>query len=180
MLGCKTKQFLLGGRQTQKGFTLIEALVCLIVLAILSGFAFPAMQRLLVSNRVATSTNELISGFNLARIEAIKNSRGSGICASADGESCSGDWNDGFLVWGDLNSNGELDSTETVLRVAEGAKDTSVSSSTTTVLFDYKGRRRTKEDISITLTPEKCSGNLQRTFEVQPMGRLNVLREECS
>lgn len=59
-------------RPRASGFTLIEAMVTVVIFAILTSFTVPSMRSLVVSNRVATTTNELIAAFNLARLEAIK------------------------------------------------------------------------------------------------------------
>lgn len=163
-----------------KGFTLIEALIAVLILAILAGWGVPNMQRLVNSNRVATTTNEMIAGLNLARVEALKNGRGSGVCASSNGTSCTGTWANGFLVWADSDESGTLNGSEKVLRVGGGQTGFSASASASSISFDYKGRRRSKDDTSITLTPDTCTGNMQRTFTVDQIGRVDVQRETCS
>ncbi len=162
-----------------KGFTLIEALITVVILAILAGWGIPNMQRLVNSNRVATTTNEMISALNLARIEALKNGRGAGICASSNGTSCTGTWASGFLVWADTDESGSLNGSEKVLRVGGGQTGFSASSTATTIAFDYKGRRRSKDDTSLTLTPSSCQGRAKRTFTVDQIGRVDVKRETC-
>ena len=163
-----------------KGFTLIEALIAVVILAVLAGWGVPNMQRLVNSNRVATTTNEMISGLNLARIEALKNGRGTGVCASSNGTSCTGSWASGFLVWSDTDESGTLNGSEKVLRVGGGQPGFAANASATTIAFDYKGRRRSKDDTSITLTPDSCNGNMKRTFTVDQIGRVDVQRETCS
>ena len=163
-----------------QGFTLIEALITVVILAILAGWGIPNMQRLVGSNRVTTTTNEMISALNLARIEALKNGRGAGVCASSIGTSCTGSWASGFLVWADTDESGTLNGSEKVLRVGGGQPGFSASATASTIAFDYKGRRRSKDDTSITLTPSDCKGPIQRTFTVDQIGRVDVKRETCS
>lgn len=55
-----------------KGFTLVELLVTISVLAIVATIAVPNFQLLLSSNRLTAAHNEILSGLNLARSEAVK------------------------------------------------------------------------------------------------------------
>src|SRR5690554_4349780 len=85
----------------QRGFSLIELMVTVALLAILLAMGLPSFQGSLRSNRVATATNELIAAINLARIEAMRSPNGAALCASDDGSTCAtgASWNDGWLVW---------------------------------------------------------------------------------
>lgn len=64
-----------GGPDSQLGFTLIELMVGLIVLAILIAFAVPSYQSLIAEQRVRATVSDLHSALALARSEAIKLNR---------------------------------------------------------------------------------------------------------
>lgn len=55
---------------SQKGFTLIELMVTLAVMAILLGIAAPSFSQMLRDNRAASELNVFVSMFNFARSEA--------------------------------------------------------------------------------------------------------------
>ncbi|HEO8482048.1 MULTISPECIES: GspH/FimT family pseudopilin [Stenotrophomonas] len=166
----------------QNGFTLVELMVTVAVLAILSTIAYPSFQSTIRSNRVATTTNELIASLALARSEAIKNTHGGAVCASTAGKECDGSsWTDGWMVWEDRNGNGSLDSGENVLRYSEGRPTMKSATETLTIGFDGRGRNRANAEVDVTLRPEKCGDQpLQRTLRISPTGQVRLLKESCS
>jgi len=55
-----------------RGFTLLELLVTLVVIAILASVAAPAYQQVRTSNQLAADVNSILVGLNYARVEAVK------------------------------------------------------------------------------------------------------------
>jgi len=108
------------------GFSLIELLVALSVMAILVGVAIPAYSNMLTSHRLTSQSNAFLSTLHLARSEAIKRNGRVVVCKSSSGESCAsgGDWEQGWIVFHDINNNASLDDGEDLLRrgqaLAEG------------------------------------------------------------
>jgi type IV fimbrial biogenesis protein FimT len=90
----------------REGFTVIELMITITVLAILLAIAVPSMQSFIAQNRLSGNVNEFIAGTMLARSEAIKRSGAVTICRSVNAEvsttnSCdatSSDWKTGWLV----------------------------------------------------------------------------------
>lgn len=103
------------------GFTLVECLVTLSIAAVLVALAAPALGRLLHSVHLSTASNALMSSLRLARSEALRRGGRVALCRSADGLSCAtdGGWEQGWIVFHDLNANGVLDPGETLIERAE-------------------------------------------------------------
>jgi type IV fimbrial biogenesis protein FimT len=69
MLGYKLMLYLNG---RNGGFTLIELMVIVVVLAVTLSLAVPAVQEMLKNNRVTGQTNEMLALISFARNEAIR------------------------------------------------------------------------------------------------------------
>lgn len=85
-----------------RGFTLVELMVTLAVLAILTMVAVPSFRDTIRRNRVGTASNALLADFNYARAEAINRGQLVSLCPSSDGSSCTANgtaWESGWLVY---------------------------------------------------------------------------------
>ncbi len=86
----------------QRGFTMIELMVTLAVLAILLGIGMPAFQEVSLSTTLRSEANKLAAAAQLARSEAIKSNAVVRICISSDGATCTSasgaSWENGWIV----------------------------------------------------------------------------------
>lgn len=87
------------------GFTVIELIITLLVVAIMTAVAIPQMRALFQNNRLTTQANSLISDITLAKDFA----KGRGIvviCTSSNGTACDGSgWGSGRLIFADAIPN---------------------------------------------------------------------------
>lgn len=88
-----------------KGFTLVELLIVLTLVAVIAGFAIPSFSQLVANNRVATTTNSLVGVLNYARSESIKRGRVVEITAINSAGNAN-EWGGGWRVWVDQGTNG--------------------------------------------------------------------------
>ncbi len=98
-----------------KGFTLIELLITLVVASILLGVMAPSFVDLIKNSRLTADINELSASLNLSRSEAIKRGAEVTTCSSNNGTNCNGNWHDGWIVFQDMDSNGTVDSADTLI-----------------------------------------------------------------
>ena len=139
--------------QSKSGFTLIELMLTLTVLAILIGLAAPAFHDFQQRQRIVSVTNELVAHINLARMNAVTRAEVTIVCPSSDGRNCSGGnrWEQGWIVFRDADRNGQVDHTAEVLRAGAGMSG---------LILDSAGRNR------IRYQPEGTAGGSNLTIKV--------------
>jgi len=97
------------------GFTLIELMITLAIVAILLTVGVPSLKTFMQGNQLIASTNELVSALHVARSEAIKLNLRVSVCESSDGANCTatGNWENGWIVFVDGNGTtpGDLQNT---------------------------------------------------------------------
>lgn len=166
-------------RSTSQGFTLVELMVTIAVAAILAAIAFPSFQSTIRSNRMATSSNEILGAIALARTEAVRSTNRAQLCASANGAACSGaDWNAGILVQVDNDGNGSF---ETAVRYVQPGQrmNLTIASGASEFAFDNRGRLVAQQ--TMTLRPLDCPSGQQlvRTFTLTLAGQPRMEKVAC-
>jgi prepilin-type N-terminal cleavage/methylation domain-containing protein len=110
-------------KRNNSGFTLIEVLTIMLVVAVLASVGLPGMTRMLEGNRLSSNTNRLVSSLYAARSEAVKRNISTVICTrNTAGDACGGadaKRKDGWIVFVDTDGDGVRDANEDLLNVVE-------------------------------------------------------------
>ena len=160
---------------SKNGFTLIELMITIAVLAILLAVGMPSFQSVITSNRMTSQTNNFLAELALARSESIKRGIRVSICSSADitvaTPSCANSptWGTGWIIFTDsAGVAGTRDGTDTVLRVGDTPRGeiTLVQAANTFVSYTASGAVTAQNTFTL------CkSGLIGRTITISPTGR---------
>jgi type IV fimbrial biogenesis protein FimT len=83
----------------ERGLSLIDLLFALALSGILLSLAFPVYIHVMVEIRLLALTEKIKTVLTYAKNEAVKQRIFVIICKSSDGKTCSGDWQEGWIVF---------------------------------------------------------------------------------
>ena len=183
-------------KRAQNGFTLYELMITLLIVGVVLTLGMPNLTAFTQNSRITTTANNLHAAFQVARSEAARSKATITICASDNSmdatADCQGNWEDGFIIFLDLNGDiARAGADESVLRahpaVAKGVNLVIANNSTyfsfastglgrgnvggqpavsQIIVCDERGLVETSKDFSA-----------GRLFVATPLGRATVLRD---
>lgn len=142
------------------GFTLIELMMSIVVLAILVGIGIPSFTTLINNNRVTSQVNDFVTSINLARSEAIK--RGASLTVTAGGAGWSSGWT--VAMGGTPLRQYDALKNDTTLSASDGV--------TTTLTFDSRGFLSNGSTVTFNLCNDEST--FDRQVSVTAGGRVNT------
>lgn len=157
------------------GFTVMELIIVMALMAILAAVGAPSLMSTLRNNESITQVNDFIAALHLARSTAVTQRKPVTVCASNDGATCTGttNWASGYIVLNGAN----------VIRahtVFDGGPTFQDAASAHT--FTFNGYGEASSALQFTHTPANCTagaGTSKRTVSVEVTGRVNTATAAC-
>lgn len=113
----------------QHGFTLIELMTAVGLTGLMLSMAVPALDAFVSNARQTGTINDFVSSMHLARSTAITTNTRVTLCPSANGVTCENtDWDRGWIVFSDLDSDQIVDLNETIVSGSDGANNLAIKS----------------------------------------------------
>lgn len=158
-------------KNPSRGFTLIELIITIALVAVLLGIGVPSLSNFLRDNAIVAITNELIADLQFARSEAIKRNQPVSVCrANTAGNACgtNAEWENGWLVFVETAgaANGAINAGEPIIRRHSG-----VSTGNATIRVAGATNLSTSLTFQSDGVPQNASGQSVRgTFRICDSG----------
>ncbi len=165
------------------GFTVIELMISLVVLAIIATFGVPSMADFLKNNKLKAQAYSFSATLNYARSEAIKRKERVVLCRSANptasSPTCGGTantWTTGWLIFTDPDDNDVYNSgTDTLLKVGSNIPPNinirTNSTANNNIELNADGTTNEGGATARMAICDDRGGNYGRQINISPLGR---------
>jgi type IV fimbrial biogenesis protein FimT len=164
--------------KAMRGFTLVELMMALAIVAVLATVALPAFGNLLGRTRQQTAMADLQASLNQARSAAV--SRGMHViaCPSIDRLTClhTTQWHHGWLLFADLDHDGQRSDDEPVLSEGQARPEgIGILGTAGRPRIDYQSDGSASgTNITLTVCDRAAGSTRARTLVVSPSGRIRL------
>ena len=151
--------------RAQRGFTLVELMIVVVIAAVLLGIAVPGFRNVILGNSVTSKINELVGALQVARNEAVTRNSRVTLCPmdADDDEACDADgsFQDGWIVFNDLDDDETVDADEEIFAASTGkAEDMSFDPEGLVVDFRADGTAVDGGGVTLTVCREEFASQL--------------------
>jgi type IV fimbrial biogenesis protein FimT len=174
-------------RKFTRGFTLIELIVTIAILAIVMALAVPDFTSTIQNNTIASVNNNLVNSLNYARSEAMKRGVPVSVCATSDNSysACGSQWQLGWMVFvnptgGSSLSNTSAAPTLRVEKITDQNVTISVSPSINIATYNSTGfPNASTGNVAFTIKATGCTTDAGRRLTISLTGRPVIANVTC-
>ena len=165
----------------EQGFTIIELMITLAVLAIIISMAAPSFVTMIQNNRATAVSNDLIASFQLARTEAIKRNATVSVQSTND----STNWDGGHRIFIDPDRNGKFNAGELLLRNVDSPHSSiTLTGTASDISYNNNGGVVAAATFTIDVDHAKCESGVNHKVNSVQLGlsgsiTLTTSRELC-
>ncbi len=158
----------------QQGFTLVELMAAVAIMATLMMIALPNFRQLMEDNQVVTQVNDFRTAIASTRSEAIRRGIPVTLTAGTTGEG--GSYTEGWCI-----HTGASCENANILSQHLELKRITIDEDTDSLQFDRLGRLASPVSAEISFQPESCTDDQVRLRKISVIssGRVSVNRENC-
>ena len=163
-----------------RGFTLMEMLVLLVVIAIVAAVGLPNFTQMVRANQVTSYGNSLVGAVQLARGMAAQRGEGMAICGSSNGVACDGNWGAGWMVYADPNGNANNPAEAAdIMRVGNGNDALTATTNGGIVRFTSQALRHEDSIDALLVARADCGDEGRLRITIVAGGRASAQRVDC-
>lgn len=182
-------------RYADTGFTVIELMVTVVILAVILAMGLPSLREFLTRSQVATITSEFTNDVARARSEAINRNSCVSICISSNTSNAltggtptcatsGSNWQVGWIVFANPSCSSSQNNPTTNGSILISVRQTGVDtfemspasgSALRRITFDSRGvTTGVQKNLTLAYTPENTSSPLYRSICISSVGRVTV------
>jgi len=165
--------------KSHRGFTLIELIIVIALMAILISWAFPSLRQSIQSNQVIAQNNEFVAMLNYARSEAIRRNDDIEVHLNPSDNG----WEAYIVQPGVLDSNDQCQPGQ--LRCSSHTEVSLTADSDPLVItFNNRGYIRSADETweaeTVFLQHINCQGEQRRRIDIMATGQINSCSLSCN
>jgi type IV fimbrial biogenesis protein FimT len=156
-------------KSRKQGFTIIEMMMVIALVAILTVWVSPSLTVFFNKNKLTSEVNLLNSQLQLAKSTAASQFMYVVFCPSQNRKTCSGNWQDNMITFIDKNHNDEVDETDEIFSTYQASPPVQIQANRTRITFSPINIAGTTA-ATITL----CINNLKKALVISNVGRIRL------
>lgn len=166
------------------GFSFVEMMAVLVIVALLAAITVPSFNGILVSTTMTAQANDFARMISFVRSEAIKRNSRVTLCRSDNGTTCAtrgvNEWEKGYIVFTDAGTTqGNIEPSETILLTSPASPGNStlrITQNYSYISFSKNGRSNIAAGALWKLCPQESTKRHGRQISVSATGLISVTK----